>query len=1105
MVLVQLIRWEVYGMEPSRSHARQIPGDRSDIAQKPEPTRDVNQRQELEERFRFQAQLLDAVGQAIVAIDLQGKVLYWNSGAEQLYGWSEQQVVGRKLREFLISEDLWESADEIMSELRAGRSWSGEFPVRHKEGTTFLVEVTDTPVVDNQGNVVGIIGVSTNITERKRAEARLRESERRLSMLLSNAPAYLYRCRNEPGWPNEFVSDYAFELTGYTPEELTDGTIMYGDLIVEEDQQRVWDKVQAALERRERFELRYAIRCRDGEIKHVEERGQGLYSENGDVIAIKGVVYDVTDRKRAEEALRKSEERYRLVARATNEAIWDSDLISDTQTWDGAVETLFGYPVRQETNSAWWEERIHPEDRERVLAGIDAVLHSGEEMWSEEYRFRRADGTYAVVVDRAYVARDKEGGPARMIGSMMDITERKRAEESLKKAEERYRTLIEQIPVVVYTQRPDEPSRTTYVSPQNKTILGYTPDECLADPDHWIRIMHPDDRERVLAEDEHTNESGKPFVMEYRQFAKDDRVVWIRDEATMVRDENGEPLYWLGVQTDITERKEAEERLQASEAELRALFAAMDDVVFEIDAQGRYLKVAPTNPSLLYRPREELIGKTLDDVLPAKTAEELLGHIRRSMESRETVKAEYSLLIDGRETWFQGTITPLSEQSVVIVGSDITERKALEERLAHQALHDPLTDLPNRVLFTDRLRQAMARAERRKQPLTVMFMDLDNFKVINDSLGHNMGDRLLVTASKRIRTLLRPEDTVARLGGDEFVFLLEGTDFDDAARVAERILEELRVPFSFGGRELFVTASIGIAVGGGGKHPADLLRDADLAMYRAKHSGKARYAVFEEAMNAQALERLELEHGLRRAVERNEFAVHYQPKISLATGKIVGFEALARWEHPERGLLHPDQFVPVAEETGLIVPIGEAVLEEACRQAKEWHEQRPTDAPAMCVNLSARQFREPGLTQSVARILDETGLDPSSLFLEVTESTAMRDALATAAALEDLQNLGVRTILDDFGTGYSSLSYLERFPVEYIKIDRSFVGGLGQHPGAEMLVSAIISLAHALGLKVIAEGVETEKQCELLRGMGCDLAQGHLFSEPLTAKEVQIF
>jgi diguanylate cyclase (GGDEF)-like protein/PAS domain S-box-containing protein len=694
-----------------------------------------------------------------------------------------------------------------------------------------------------------------------------------------------------------------------------------------------------------------------------------------------------------------------------------------------------------------------------------------------------------------------EGGEfSGVLGVAVDITDRVRAEEKLREAEQRYRTLVEQIPAVTYIDLTDDLGTSVYTSPQIEQMLGYTPEEWHENK-LWPERLHPDDRERVLAADERFEASGEPFSEEYRLIAKDRSVVWVLEEAVLVRGEAGEPLYWQGVMYDITERKEAEGRLKASEAELRALFEAMDDVVFEIDVRGRYLKIAPTNPSLLYRPREDLLGKTLHEVLPAEKAEELHSHIRRSLESRKTEKVEYSLLIEGREVWFEGTITPLSEESVVFVGRDITERKVLEEQLAYQALHDPLTELPNRILFTDRLRQALSRAKRRHQGIAIMFMDLDNFKVVNDSLGHQTGDRLLKLVSKRISDLLRPEDTVARLGGDEFVFLLEDTDAAGASYVAERILEELRAPFTLGRRQFFVTASLGITVGEGNeKHAAELLRDADLAMYRAKHSGKARYAVFEETMNARALERLELEHGLRRAVERNEFVVHYQPEVALATGKVVGFEALVRWDHPERGLLPPEQFVPLAEETGLIVPIGEVVLEEACRQAKEWHQQRPSDPPAMCVNLSARQFREPGLADTVARIIDEAKLDPRHLFLEITESTVMSDASATAATLEELHNLGVRAIIDDFGTGYSSLSYLERFPVDYVKIDRSFVGGIGKHSRAETLGSAIISLAHTLGLKVIAEGVETEEQFDHLRELGCDLAQGHFFASPLSGK-----
>ena len=366
----------------------------------------------------------------------------------------------------------------------------------------------------------------------------------------------------------------------------------------------------------------------------------------------------------------------------------------------------------------------------------------------------------------------------------------------------------------------------------------------------------------------------------------------------------------------------------------------------------------------------------------------------------------------------------------------------------------------------------------------------------------------------RLRDLLRPEDTVARLGGDEFAFLLEETDPEGAVRISERVIEGLRAPFNVGGREVFVTPSVGITTDdgtndgtgdgvGAPKRPGDLLREADLAMYRAKNSGKARHASFEEGMDARALERLELENGLRRAVERGEFALRYQPQVSLGSGRIVGLEALLRWEHPERGLVAPDEFVPVAEETGLIVPIGEWVLGEACLRAKGWRGGDPSEPPpAVCVNLSARQLREPGLPRAVARVLTETGLEPARLLLEVTESAAMGDAPATAAALGELRGLGVGAAIDDFGTGYSSLSHLSRLPVDRVKIDRSFVGKLSEEREAGVLARGVVDLAHALGLAVVAEGVETADQLERLRTMGCDLAQGLLFSGPVPGEAV---
>ncbi len=427
------------------------------------------------------------------------------------------------------------------------------------------------------------------------------------------------------------------------------------------------------------------------------------------------------------------------------------------------------------------------------------------------------------------------------------------------------------------------------------------------------------------------------------------------------------------------------------------------------------------------------------------------------------------------------------------------ENLAFQRRLAHQAFHDPLTGLPNRVLFQDRLEHALARAARRA-PVAVLYLDLDRFKTINDSLGHEAGDALLVAVAERLQRCVRPEDTVTRLGGDEFAILLEGVrDSGDAVRVAERVGGALGAAFTVGDHQMFVSTSVGIAyTGHDGATTGDLLRDADIAMYRAKAAGKARYQIFDLSMNAAATARLELETALRRGLERGEFEVHYQPKVTLASGRITGLEALVRWRHPEQGLVPPLHFIPLAEETGLIVPLGRWVLAEACRHLRAWQERYPADPPlTICVNLSARQFLQPDLAEDVAAALRETGLPPTSLMLEITETVLMTDGIFAGGTLARLKGLGVQLAIDDFGTGYSSLAYLKRLPVDMLKIDKTFIAGLGQDAGDTAIVQSIVTLARTLGLAVTAEGVETAEELRQLRALGCGQGQGYYFAKPL--------
>ena len=449
---------------------------------------------------------------------------------------------------------------------------------------------------------------------------------------------------------------------------------------------------------------------------------------------------------------------------------------------------------------------------------------------------------------------------------------------------------------------------------------------------------------------------------------------------------------------------------------------------------------------------------------------------------------------------FNRMIATIEQQS-----DEINQFPKRLEQLTRQAFRDPLTNLPNRALFMDRLTHGLTRAQRRHEHLAVLFLDLDRFKVVNDTLGHTVGDQLLVEVSRRLTSALRPGDTVARLGGDEFGILLEDVaDAETAEAVALRVEESLGTPYRFEGREVFVTASIGIALSSAKLGlPEEILRDADLAMYHAKAKGKARHEVFDGSMSAPALDRMDLEMDLRSAISRHEFRLHYQPILRLDTGKITEVEALIRWQHEKRGLLQPDEFIGLTEETGLIVPIGQWVLSEACKQARVWQVEYPTTPPlVMSVNLSAKQFQNPKLVEEITQALDESGLAASCLKLEITESTVMQDAPVTLTKLTELKELGVRLAIDDFGTGYSSLGYLKRFPVDTLKIDRSFVKGLSPNGGDNAIVRAVVTVAKSLNMDVTAEGVETEAQLAELRALGCDRWQGFLFARPVSPERV---
>jgi diguanylate cyclase (GGDEF)-like protein/PAS domain S-box-containing protein len=554
------------------------------------------------------------------------------------------------------------------------------------------------------------------------------------------------------------------------------------------------------------------------------------------------------------------------------------------------------------------------------------------------------------------------------------------------------------------------------------------------------------------------------------------------------------------------------ETLRGSEERFRSLVQHAAEVIALVEPDGTIRHVSPAVQTVLGQAPEKLVGTKAWDLAHPGDVDaahafhsDLLGEAgtMRALELRWRHR-------DGswRHVSVKGTnlVNQPGVHGIVLNARDVTEQKALEQQLVHRALHDQLTGLPNRMLFMDRLEHALATSARGNRSVAVLFLDLDRFKLVNDSFGHDRGDKLLVEVANRLRHCVRQADTIARLGGDEFTVLLEGVVTSrDATVVADRIIEAFRKPFSLEHQEVFVGASIGIALGSFGADAAQgLLRNADVAMYRAKANGRAQYEVFKTSMRETMRGRLQLEAELRRAIERGELEVHYQPKVDLESERLVGLEALVRWAHPARGLIPPGQFIPVAEETGLILPLDRFVLETACRQARTWRTTGLSEGPlVIAVNLSAQQFRNPRLAEEVTRVLADSGLDPDALEIEITESTAMGNANTTAQTLERLKGIGVRLAIDDFGTGYSSLGYLRRFPLDVLKVDRSFVGGLPANRGDAAIVQAVVAVARALGLKVVAEGVETTEQLVELRSLGCDMGQGYFFGKPVPAGAIE--
>jgi diguanylate cyclase (GGDEF)-like protein/PAS domain S-box-containing protein len=765
---------------------------------------------------------------------------------------------------------------------------------------------------------------------------------------------------------------------------------------------------------------------------------------------------------------------------------WASDTVRDVLGYD--PEAVVG-------RHGWDFFDTHSEQVSRAQLGTSVARPDGRAELTAE--MRAADGTYRTVELMIHNLVD-DPTIAGFVVSIRDVTDRFRMVAALRTAEARLRAVVEHASDLVMFFTAD--GRVDWVSPASREIFGIDPELLVGRSGY--SLVHADDRARVMEAFAGMQGLGSHVRVRFRVLDSEQRVRWVEEVATNLLDDPDVGRV-VGNLRDVTEQHGAAEALAASEARYRSILETAQEGVWVTDPDGRTVFANPTMAALLATDVDALHRTRIIDFVPAE--DRIAVAARAAMSPSGSVERFEARLVrtDGTTLWAIVGANPLttadgSPAGTLHMVSDITDRKRMEEQLERLALYDALTGLPNRGLVVNRIEHCLE--GRGSDPTAVIFLDVDNFKDVNDSLGHTAGDTLLCEVARRLRAAARAGDTVARFGGDEFVVLCESVvDSEEAVAVARRLLGALKGPVELPGGQTYVSASIGVAL-----TPADdapgLIRHADMAMYRAKQQGRAQITVFDDRFHDATRERFRVQTDLRRAIDRGELCVHYQPIVDLVRNRVAAVEALVRWQHPERGLVMPDHFVGIAESTGLIRDLGTVVLSRACRDlagitVPGWPLQ-------VSVNLAGPQVADEQLPATVAEVLASTGLPADRLTFEVTESAAMRDSAASTRTLQALRRLGVHLALDDFGTGYSSLSFLKALPVDAVKIDKSFVAGLGRRRDDTLIVSGVVSMAHALGHLVVAEGIETESQLEVLLGLGCRYGQGFLFTGPVPLDEL---
>ena len=1087
---------------------------------------DITEREKMDEELKLFKLLFSEIRDLAYICDTQGNILYINNIFEKLAGHKPEEFMGKPFSPLFDEENLEKAMD---FHARTVRGESLQFELRFKN-TGIVCEYRTFQLRDGCGNVTRTIGIARDITERKRAEVALQESHERLTSVLDGLNAVVYVAdmkTHEVLYVNKCLRDILGDVTGKicwrvfqanqagpcdfcTNDKLLDAKGNPAGIHDWEFQNTMNGRWYTISDR--------AITWVDGRIVRLE------------------IATDISTQKQVEEALRKTNQTLQALIHASPLAIITLDPQGNVVMWNPAAERMFGWKEQEVLGHTL---PIVPQDKqEDFLALRERVLQS-ESLTGVEVRRQKQNGSPIDISISTASLRDRHGNVYGIMAVVADVTDYKRTRV--------IDALLHEIDQFVLQGRSPD-----FILPYVCTCLA----DIFAYPLVWIGMKETDGTVSISAQaGTHVNYL-KDFKARWQDVPEHECIIGfaIRTGKSQTIDTQEPafqqcrehacryelhsflaiPLYSEGkvigtlnlydhkTRAFGTETIHLLENLAArisitllvarDQQQLRLHSAAMASVanaVFITDSEGRITWVNAAFAKLSGYTSDEACGLTPRLFKSGRHDAAYYQQVWQTILAGNVFRGEViNRRKDGSLYTVDQTITPLLDMNgktchFVAIHEDITDKKEAEKRIIHMAHYDTLTNLPNRILFTDRLHQEMIHANRNKRLVSVIFLDLDRFKTINDTLGHTFGDQLLKAIANRLKNCIREGDTVSRLGGDEFIFIISDiTHPQDATLIAQKILSALSTTFYLEGHEVHVTSSIGIAI-----YPLDandmdnLIKRADIAMYHAKEEGGSTFKFYMEDMNINNFERLMLENDLRKALAKGELAVYYQPLVDQNTGQIVSMEALVRWQHPNRGMLFPAKFIPIAEETGLIVPIGEWVLKTACAQTRAWHDAGFSTL-RITVNLSVRQFRQQNLVNAITRALQETGLDPKYLELELTEGIIMQNDTAVLAALRELKSIGILFSIDDFGTEYSSLSYLKRFPIDTLKIDRSFIQDITTNPDDAAIVTAIIAVAESLKLKIVAEGVENKEQADFLRKLHCNNIQGYLYSQPLSADDI---